>query len=103
MSLGAIHRDTDRMTRIQKSVDELQAGYHTNSIIDDFRIQHVQRSFMAYDQRIAKYRIVRVGRDFQISSMHQRAWDIQKKEQISAHVVFVLCRRQNRPNRFETS
>ena len=47
VSLEAIHRDTDRMTRIQKSVDELQAGYHTNSIIDDFRIQHVQRSFMA--------------------------------------------------------
>ena len=54
VSQDAVFRDTDRMTRIQPSVDKLQAGYRTKSIIDDLEKKGTSNVFGEASRRTNK-------------------------------------------------
>ena len=59
MSQDVIYKDEERMTKIQTLVDKVQDGYRTKSIINDLekncKIQNVQRSIEANNQRIGQH------------------------------------------------
>ena len=110
-SLSFVQREKWRTSRrrdtsLQMTEQQQQGvGYHTKSIVDDLAKKGTSNVFSEASSRtiqeLGNIELFELGEIPKNSSL-RNVLEMLKRRRISAHVVYVLCRGQNRPEKSKT-